>query len=457
MSATASIAQEFYKVRDEWARVDKLKSWRLAIWVAQFQDIEIIDKFLETERLPVGAFDDIFFRFDTEFKGNIQEFEQSLWKEYESWFATPPAEKYDMLLALINDGLLDPDFKPQFQPESGFENLLSEMLRFKASIKGLEKEHFCLYFPPTRPETNIIGNWLKAKLLKDIPNGIRLVTIDYAADRKIEIHLQKLIPFFVEITPNLNMLAAINNEMDKGGGSSNTVSIDERYRKQIRVVMNSTLKNDVVLTSKEVKTMLSYSKQIGSPSAVISALLIASQAHFGIKDHEQSEQYADEAIVKADAAMKQNDPAGYPTWKSCMLLKGALLAGKRKWEKAITVYDQLADTATKHGDAYFIMEGHRISGHLYYLRGRLQLAFEKLLLAMVAGSYLEKNIIRQSTFLHAAHLAAFIGERNKTPEEVSILESQLQDWIGDDWKELLAEGSMENSTIKVSNFSFSIS
>ncbi|MCH5599236.1 hypothetical protein [Niabella ginsengisoli] len=61
MSSTTSVAQEFYKIREEWARVDKLKTWNLAVWIATYQDIDIIDKFIETERLPIGIFDDIFF------------------------------------------------------------------------------------------------------------------------------------------------------------------------------------------------------------------------------------------------------------------------------------------------------------------------------------------------------------------------------------------------------------
>jgi hypothetical protein len=449
MSASASIAQEFYKIREEWDRADKLKTWQLAIWVAQFQDIDIIDRFMETERLPIGIFDDFFFRFETEYSGDTTAFEKALWEEYASWFQTPPQEKFDMVQALKNDELLHPEFAPLLDPGSGFENLMQELLRLKAHIKGMEKAHCCLYFPPTRPETYLLGRWLRAKLVKGIPQGIRLATIDFAADRKININTELLQPLIIELEPQLNMLDAIKNEMDKGGGASDTVSIDQRFRKQIRVVMETTTRNDKELTAKEVMTLLSYGKQMGNTSSLISALLIASQAHYSIKDNEQSEIYADKAIKQSEAAMSNNDPAGYPTWKTCMMLKGALLSAKRKWEAAIELYDRLAAEATNRQDIFFIMEGHRISGHLYYVRGRMQPAFEKLLLAMVAGSYLDKKVIRESTFLHAAHLALYIGKSIKDKNEIDILESQLEDWIGEDWRALLNEGELEKTTIKV--------
>src|SRR4028119_1086737 len=108
----ASVAQEFYKVREAWAKADRQKSWRLAIWVAEFQDVDIIDKFIEIERSPLGSFDDLFFRFDAEYKGDAQVFERALWQEFVEWFAPVPDPQYDMYAALKNDAMLKADFAP---------------------------------------------------------------------------------------------------------------------------------------------------------------------------------------------------------------------------------------------------------------------------------------------------------------------------------------------------------
>jgi hypothetical protein len=451
MNNTASIAQEFYKLHEEWARADKLKSWQLAIWVAQYQDVDIIDKFIETERLAIGAFEDIFFRFDTEYKGDMPLFEKQLWHEYENWWIKPANPKQDIVQALKNDGLLANNFEPVIDCNSGFQNLLKEMLRLKTHLKGFDKLHFCIYFSPTRPEANILGEWLSLKIALGIPQGIRLITIDFAAARKIRVPSKYLHTKVIEILPQLNMLQAINNEMDKGGGTSDTVSIDSRFRKQIRVVMQSTLKKNVALTAKEATIMIGLSKQMGNKSSEIAGLLVAAQAHYTIKNNEQSELYIDEAILKAETEMNGGNPAGYHSWKACIMLKGALLAAKRKWEPSIVLYENLAECATKNNDIFYIMEGYRISGHLHYLRGRLKPAFEKSLLAMVAGSELDKTMIRQSTFLHAAYLAVFIGRKIKRDEEMKILEEQLEDWIGEDWKEMIDSSELENSTTKPKN------
>lgn len=446
MSNTTSVAQEFYKIREEWARVDKLKSWKLAIWIANYQEIDIIDKFIETEIMPIGVFNDVFFRFETPYKGDPSEFEQQLWKEYQSWFDKPPLpHKQDVIQALKNDGVLANDFEPVFKINSGFNGLLQEMLRLKNHLEGYETTNFCLYFPPAKPHQFLLGDWLNLKLKKELPQQIRLVTIDHAASRKIFLSQSASV---VELTPKLDMLAAINHEMDKGGGSSDRVSPESRLTKQIRVVMDTIIKKDKKLTDKEARKMLSLAKETNNTSTVVSTLLVASQAHYNIKDDDKSEAYADEAITKAELEMQKGETSGYHCWKACMMLKGALLAAKRKWEAAITLYEAMADKAIVYGDVFFVMEGHRISGHLYYLRGRHQPAFEKSLLAMVAGSYLSKDMIRQSTFLHAAYLAVFLGEKLKSKDELQALYAQLQDWIGDDWEDLIKSSDLEKSTVK---------
>lgn len=440
MAASTSVAQEFYKVRNEWAGVDEIQSWKLAIWVAQFHDVDIIDKFMETERLPIGVFNDIFFRFDTEYKGDNAAFERALWKEFEEWFIKPPETKYDMYQALKNDGLLLQDFAPDIQLPPTFSNLMKELVRFRGCIEGMDKQtHFCLYFPPGRPDTAPLSRWFTQKLLEGIPHEIRLATIDFAEKRKVVVTDKKVLPLVTELRPVLNMPAAIDNEMSKGGGSYDTVSTDARYRNQIRIVMNTTIKKDEPLLTREVNTLLLLSRQLNTPSTATATLLIAAQAYFSIGSSDECSMYTEQALAKATQLMEANDASGYPTWKACMMLKGALLMGARKRRESMAVYEQLALTATGQGDAFFIMEGYRLCGHLHYEMRAYEQAFETLLLSITAGSYLDREVRRQSTFLQAAYLALLVGKKIKAPQELEPVKEQLASWLGNDWESLLQE------------------
>jgi hypothetical protein len=448
MTQTASIAQEFFKVRTAWETVDPLKSWRLAIWRLAYADVDIVDKFMETERTAVGVFEDIFFRFDSPFNGNNLDFEKALWQEFEDWFVRPQDERQDMLLALQNDGLLLQEFVPNKTLAPGFNNLCAEILRFKACIKGMEQTNFCLYFPPQRTDLPGAGRWFNKVLKTGVPKGIRLATIDFLENQKINID-RNLDPILVvEMTPELNMMEAIENEMDKAGNTFDTVGIDAQFRKQIRVVMNETTKAKTGMLNKEVNTLLSLGKQMNSNSAVVSSLLVAAQAYFSVNDKEKCERFADEAVERSAKDMAKNDPAGYPTWKAGMMLKGALLVTNRKRKQAADHYEQMAQTGLQQGDSFFVMEGYRLSGHMHYERKELNTAFENLLLALAAGSYMPIDQRRQSTFVHAAWLAMHIGKQIKERSDMHILENQLAAWLGDDWQELMQQEGMEKAKVK---------
>ncbi len=448
MAEVVSIAQEFFKVRSKWEEADKLKSWRLAIWLLPFADVDIVDKFMETERTGVGVFDDIFFRFDSTFSGNSLHFEKALWQEFEEWFVRPQNEQQDMLLAMQNDNLLLQDFVPNTSLEPNFKNLCAEILRFKSCIRDMEKTNFCLYFPPQRTDLPGAGRWFNKVLKTGVPQGIRLATIDFLANPKIVVEKNTDVNLVQVLTPSLKMMEAIENEMDKAGSTFDTVGIDAQFRKQIRVVMNETTKTKSRLLDKEVNTLLSLGKQMNSNSAITSSLLVSAQAYFSVNDKDKCERLADEAVERSTRNMEKKDPTGYPTWKAGMMLKGALLVTRKKRKQAAALYELMAKKGMENGDSFFVMEGYRLSGHMHYELNALPLAFENLLLALVAGSYMPQQQLRQSTFVHAAWLAMHIAKKIKEKSDIKILENQLAEWMGDDWQEILQQEGMEKAKVK---------
>ena len=87
MGASASVIQEYYKAVDYWADIAGNRDWKLSVWIVGQNDVDLVDRFLEIERSPVGRFDDIFFRFDTPYKGDDEEYAEQLWQEYAGWFS----------------------------------------------------------------------------------------------------------------------------------------------------------------------------------------------------------------------------------------------------------------------------------------------------------------------------------------------------------------------------------
>ncbi|MET3880523.1 hypothetical protein [Chitinophaga sp. OAE865] len=447
MTTSPTIGQEFHKVRDTWATADSDRRWKLAIWLVQYADVDIIDKFLETERTAIGVFKEIFFRFDTPYQEDHTAYETALWNEYLEWFEPLPREEYDVYQALKKDGLLKTDYHPDRSLPPTVQSIWKELRRLMGCIRGLEDTGCCVYFPPLRTDQPDAGSWYTDVLKKGLPEGIRLVTIDVVTNPRITI--PKVFTEKVKILqPSLQMVAAINHEMDKGGGNSDTISTDARFRKQIRKVLDCTKQPGTPALDQEVAALLSLSKKMGGEVHEVAGIMIAAQAYFMARESDKSAGYANKAIRLSRQLMDKGDPAGYPTWKSCIMIHAAILAGKKKRKQAIVLYEALALEAVNKGDAFMIMEGYRLCGHLHYELGQMNTAFENLLLAMTGGSYLEREVRRQSTFLHAAAMAVHLCEKVRGPEDLRILESNLQELLGDDWNTLLQAEGMDKATVR---------
>lgn len=435
-----SVAQEFYKVQDYWKEVDANKKWKLAVWAAEFQDVDMISKFISIEASPLGKFDDIFFHFETEYKGDDDLFEEALYNEYLSWFL-PDAKPEEILEAFRNDGLQLKEYQPNKELKPTAKNLWKEMSRFKSCIKGGDKFHFCAYFTPSHED---MTNWYKCAVKQGIPEGIRLVTIDYAERRSVKLRASSDV---VILKPKLNMAEAISNEIEKGSYISNTVDVEGRYRRQVVIVLNCSKTANTVQMDKEVKTLLDISKEMSDEATVISTYLIAAQAYFYIRNNQKCEEYSEMTISECEKGMK-TDPNLYPVWRGAVMLKAASLLGHKERHKAITLYERMADEATARGDAFFIMEGYRMTGHVYYELNQLDKALENTLLAVAAGAYLTEDIMKQSTFLQAANLTLFLAEKVRSPEDVKVIEDQFKIWLGNDWESLIKNENMDNSQIR---------
>lgn len=445
-----TVAQEYYKLQEAWEDIAQVESWKLAIWVAEYPDVDIIDKFMQIEQSPIGQMDDLFFRFDSSYQGDIALFEQALWQEFSSWFSASEKPEMDLHQALFEQGLIREKFVPDSSLAPTAKNLWQELVRFRALIKDLDQEiHCCLYFPIVGYNKHPIAEWFKATI-QDVPAGIRLVTMDFAQDRKLKnLTLSKDVSACVYLHPKLDMLAAIKNEMGKDSSNFDTVDLHARFRQQVIRVMESTTATFKNATSKAVNSLLEICKDIGTAGAHVAGLLVAAQAYYAIKDTDKSEAYTNQALAAAETAMQQNDPSGYPTWKSCMLLKAALCYGRKERKEALLVYEELADRASKNGDAYYLMEGQRLAGHLYYELGKLENSLQQMLLALAAGSYLDLSLRRQSTFLHAAYMALYLAQQRRSQSECNELRLQLQDWLGDDWETVMEQADLASAKTKM--------
>lgn len=446
MGSSVSIADIYYQVQDRWQSVAGDTDWRLAIWVSPMENMAIIDRFLEIERSPAGSCDDLFFRFETEYTGDNKSFTKKLWEEYCSWFTEELPEEYDILKALQKDGYMNCEYFPAQIPDPATpQSLWAEFLRFKSCIKGMEERNFCIYFPPPTLDKPSLAGWFRHVLKEGVPAGIRLVTIDDADKQTIPLPPNGAI---IHLKAEFDLKAAINNEMDKECDTYDSTSSDSKYRKQVRKVMEVTLKRDCRQLDNEVRTLLVITNEMQEHSVKIATPLVVSQAYFNVGKFDNSMKYADDAIRLSGEAMSKGEVSGYPIWKVSMFQKAAILVSQKKWEKGAEIYRKAAEEATKQQDAFYIMEGYRMCGYLMYELRKKESAFEYFLLSLAGGSYLDERVRRESTFLFSAYLALLLGKDVRSSREVKAIEEQLRIWLGDDWESLIYNEQTAKSTMR---------
>ena len=285
MGASASVIQEYYKAVDYWADIAGKKDWKLAIWIVGRNDVDLVDKFLEIERSPVGQFDDIFFRFDTPYRGDDDEYAAQLWQEYAGWFEEQAEEKDDMLKALRHDGLLKTEYRPDTSAEPTAANLWKEMLRFKECISRLENAFFCIYFPPEQSGEFPRTEWFGQVLKEGVPQGIRLTTIDLKKNRSVALDES---PEVVHIRPRFDMTAALHNRMARADTGNDLIAPENRFKQQVTAVMDCTRKQDLKPLEKEIRKLLDIAGELKDANIRISALFIASEACYAIREYKSS-------------------------------------------------------------------------------------------------------------------------------------------------------------------------
>lgn len=347
-----------------------------------------------------------------------------------------------MLKALRHDGLLRTEYRPDTSAEPTAANLWKEMLRFKECISRLENAFFCIYFPPEQSGEFPRTEWFGQVLKEGVPQGIRLTTIDLKKDRNVALDES---PEVVYIRPRFDMAAALHNRMARADIGNDLIAPENRFKQQVTAVMDCTRKQDLKPLEKEIRKLLDIAGELKDANIRISALFIASEACYAIREYKSSMKYSDKTIREAEKAMKDGEAAGYSYWKMAVSMKAAILTAEKKREEAVALYEGIAGKAVERKDPYYVMEGYRMCGFLRYEEGKLEQAFEYFLLALAGGSYLSEDIRRGSTFTYAAHLALHTGRQVRAPIDIEVLERQLHEWLGEDWKELVENPSMRQA------------
>ncbi len=426
-----TIAQEFYKIRNAWKTIDG-KKWNMAIWVCDYHDIDILDKFMEIETSPIGMFNDIFFRIQTLYISE-KTFEQELWKEFTSWFIPPKEEKYDMLGALKKDGYLDENYTVDLSLPPTFGSILKELTRLKQQLP-LKEESFVLYFPPG-VHSDGLEKWFSEKMEQGLPKDIRIATIDPIGGRKFSNLVKHKKAVVTELSVSLNMAAAMKNAMDSDSNESRPHSPSAKFQKQVRRIMEATVDKKMSV-AEESEELLKLGYQLNILNTKATSHLVSAVAFFSVQEDKPALEHVEKTLLMTEDDSTSDE--AYPMWRSAMLLKAALVMVNKETNTALKCYRAIAAKAVNKGDIFHVMEAYRMQAFYHFKAGKQKEAWEASVYSLQAGTNLPIEVRRESTYLFTAALALQIAQDSRMDTKtIQKLTLKFENTIGEDWDTLL--------------------
>jgi len=430
-----SIAHQYYKTTQMWEEALAQKHWQLAIWVTDYEDIEMITSYFEIERTVLGQTDEIYFKFNSVYT-TLEEFQNNLWNEFKAWFTEEPEERYDMHKALIKDGYLKEAFIPNIKLPKTLRSLLSEIERFRVSLQSISPSFIIEMGIGMAYED--LREWYYALLREEIPKKIRFIAIDVKTKRKIHSFRKKDQKRILELFPKLHMASAIKNDMKKGVEGEKPHHPASQFQQTVLKLMDA-LPNQTKMKPL-IDKLLVEAKKIKLVSTTTTAYLIIAHCYNTIKDPKAGLAYINKGLDVASTLKTSKRPEEwYPLWRACSLFKAAFLLGLKKEEDAFMLYEAIAEEASRQKDHFYIMESYRVCATIKMKKRKYNIAFEYAGLALYGGSFLSIDIRRQSTYLYVANVAYNCVDylNNDTEKKKEILETHLATWIGEDWETLI--------------------
>ena len=443
MINSTSISQAYYAIQNLWDET-RTKEWQLAVWVSPYENLEILNSYIGIEETIHGKAPEIFFSLRSSFLGDEKRYEESLWDEFKMWFQDVEDPKYDMLQALVADGLMEERFALATHLPKTLSSLLSEIERFRGLLK-VEGLLFVINFLPSEISYGY-NLWIEKLLTLSKPyTALRFVTIDIKEKRKLQDFDKESRPRIVEIDcssiKGVKALGAAISEEIKG---DNPHSPEAEY-KMLLVEMLQALPHKEQVSAYFPK-LLQKAEQIGNNDLIVSSYIAIAHALNSLREPKEGLVQIEKAIELSVQEKETTD--WYPLWRSCLLFKASFYLALKERQRAFEVYEQLATQATIERDHLYIMEAYRLCAHVKYDSKDYKEAFEYAMLALYAGAHFDEVFRRQSTFLTAAQLAIqTVNHTNKSGEKRETLELLLRSWIGEDWEERIDPSKLGNQLL----------
>ncbi len=426
MARENPIAQRLATLRDQWAEFVQDPDARILVWLAQPDEVSLINTFLAKESEEDGGeIPDLFFHLDVPFtdgpdysralRGSITEQYQGVRQQLQAdgfrvdWIAPAPRDVDDSLGALLD-----------------------ACASFCAYYDGIFERLALVLMPGgktcARPD---FQRWLREVARRCVDPRVRFLLLDSRMQPTLHRLAAELPKQVRRVAANLNMPAALEELSQQAG------HLDEpggQFR-HLFVQMGNAIGRGDSSTARELGDQaLGIARQHSWPALQVAVRFALGSAAMSSAQHAEAfEQFA-MAAEDAQAAESQGEPAAAALRLKAHLASASVRVAARDFPHAALIYESTAPLAEAVRDARSHLDCWRMAAYCHEAARAPHRAWDCAMKGLAVGQQMDQDTRRSSTLAYLGDAMLRLcssSERLLNPREV---EGRFSDLLGSEWR-----------------------
>ena len=424
-----AIEKRLDQIEVMWNEFTEQPESRLVRWVADSDNVQMLDVFLDRENEEVGSVPDLFLVFRQPFDdptAYAAALRKELMRQYQ-----------DIQPGLAEDGFPDDWVCPQPQPRTSDEiTLLAACDSFHQQHADLMELLVLVLAPETVSDIAAWQSWLADLMGHEIADGLRFMVVDDPQQRVLDALAEEHDPRVVTLELDVNMPAAYGDLVRDIPGSGPGFT----FRQLFVALTNAAGSGNVQAAERLAGQAAEIARQQQWPTLLAAVNMSLGATYFAQGDSAKTlECYRGAGQAVADA--EPDDEAAKKVAVQSKFSEGAILFGDERYAEAAEVFTEGSGLAAEVEDDFQVMEGWRMAAFCHEQDGQSQAAWDAGQQALDAALPLDADTRRETTLPYVGAGLLRLTEAEPYADERDDLQQRLDALMGVDWEQKLASGA----------------
>ncbi|HAA69910.1 MAG TPA: hypothetical protein DCE55_12285 [Planctomycetaceae bacterium] len=427
MPAPNAIEKRIDQIETLWTEFTEQPEARLLRWLADADNVQMIDVFLDKENEEVGSVPDMFLIFRNPFE-NPENYAAELRAELQRQYQ-------DVQAGLAEAGIQD-DWQAPATASPPSANLLATYASFHQHHSEWMELLVLVLAPETVSDRTAWQTWLTQLLEQTVDPGLRFMVVDDPHQPALATLASQQDRQVVTIELDVNLPAAYNELVRAIPGTGPGFT----FRQLFVSLTNAAADGNVAAAERLAARAAEIARQQQWPTLIAAVNMTLGATYFAQGDAAKTlECYR--GAGQAVAAAETQDEATRKVAVQTKFSEGSILFGESHYAAAAEVFAQGSQLATEAEDDFQVMEGWRMAAFCHEQDGQLAASWEASQRALAAAAQLDAELRRETTLPYLGAGLLRLTETEQYQEHREELQAKLNELMDIDWERKLTLGT----------------